>query len=52
MIKDSVNKPKQDSNNQLSYTALGIAGGAGAGYALRKGVEQFKKPYLKTFFDG
>lgn len=51
MIQNSVNKPKKDSTNQLSCTALGIAGGAGAGFALRKGVEPLKKPYFKTFSD-
>lgn len=51
MIQNSVNKPQKDSTNQLSYTALGIAGGAGAGFALRTGIEQLKKPYFKTFFN-
>lgn len=51
-IQNSVNiQSKQSNESHLPQTMLGIAGGAGAGLVLRKGVEQLKKPYFKLFFE-
>lgn len=43
----------QNNNNKshLPQIALGVAGGAGAGFIFRKGVNQLKNPYLKLFFE-
>ena len=42
----------QTNNNKsdLPQAALGIAGGAATGFALRKGAAQLTKPYLKTAY--
>ena len=49
-IQNSVNiQTKQSNESHLPQTMLGIAGGAGAGFALRKSVLQLSKPYYKAF---
>lgn len=51
-IQNSANiQTKQSNESHLPQTALGIAGGAGAGLALRKGINQLKKPYFNALFE-
>lgn len=45
-----INTPQAaNKENNLPQTALGITGGAVAGFALRKSFAQFLKPYYKDF---
>lgn len=52
LIQNKINTPtRQNNESHLPQTALGIVGGAGAGLALRKSIDQLKKPYFKLFFE-